>query len=173
MSAADPLRPEQRERAEAGEGALLLPAPAAPGLDPDTHGLLKRHFLDEIAGGTPTPHPTAVPRRRLTPVPAPAAGVCLLLLVVAVGLRALHTTDGTRAEPPASPAAVRLLGRVALGADTAPARAVRAVRDVRDDQYAYIKVADTPPHWTGTPAPPNPPTSRASCGRPWTAAAVP
>lgn len=71
---------------------------------------------------------------------APAAGVCLLLLVVAVGLRALHTTDGTRAEPPASPAAVRLLGRVALGADTAPARAVRAVRAVRDDQYAYIKV---------------------------------
>ncbi|WP_329186998.1 CU044_5270 family protein [Actinacidiphila glaucinigra] len=134
MSAADPRRPEQCERAEAEEGALLLPAPAAPGLDPDTHRLLKRHFLDEIADGTPAPYPTAVPRRRLMPVLAPAAGVCLLLVVVAAGLRALNTADGNQAEPPASPAAVRLLGRIALGADAAPAGAVR------DDQYAYVKV---------------------------------
>src|SRR5690348_13949027 len=115
--------PRTGDRAEL---ALLLPAPAERDLPAGRQHTLKDHLLSELrlAVGPPTGNPGT--RRRKPAIVLAAAGAAALAAAIVVTLLPGNT-------PGASPAAARLLAKIATAAARQPGPAVR------NSQFWYIK----------------------------------
>ncbi|MFH7598067.1 CU044_5270 family protein [Streptomyces racemochromogenes] len=127
MNAAPDARPDPIERAET---LRCLPGLSDADLPFQGHHRIKEHLMRETANST---HPTPVRARFRRPMAlflAAGAATCAVALAVTLGV------DGSDERPAAArpePAAVQLLDRVALAAQSAPAPSVR------DGQFLYTK----------------------------------
>jgi hypothetical protein len=121
MNAEDPRRRDMAELAR------LLPAPAERDLPAGRQHTLKEHLISELrlAASPPAGRPTTRRRRRPAIVLA-AAGAAALAAALVLALLPANT-------PGASPAAVRLLAKIATAAARQPAP------QVRNSQFWYIK----------------------------------
>ncbi len=120
MSANDPRR-------DMAELAQLLPAPAERDLPAGRQHTLKEHLMSELrlAGSPPAGRPAT--RRRRTPAIVIAAATAAALAAAVVLTLLPGNTSG------ASPAAMRLLAKIATAAARQPSP------PVRDSQFWYIK----------------------------------
>jgi hypothetical protein len=120
MSADDPRR-------DTAELARLLPAPAERDLPAGRQHTLKEHLMSELrlAGSPPAGRPAT--RRRRTPAIVIAAATAAALAAAVVLTLLPGNTSG------ASPAAMRLLAKIATAAARQPSP------PVRDSQFWYIK----------------------------------
>ncbi|MEU3313806.1 CU044_5270 family protein [Streptomyces sp. NPDC006662] len=125
MNAPDDARTDSDGRADI---ARRLPGLSDADLTFSGHNRIKEHLMRETVGN---PHPAeARPRRRMAFLLTAGAATCAVALAVAL-------TAGGSDQPPGAarpePAAVQLLDRVALAAQTAPAPGVR------DGQFLYTR----------------------------------
>ena len=122
MNANDPRRKDMAELAR------LLPAPAERDLPAGRHHVLKEHLICELRlAASPVAGRPATRRRRKPAIVLAAGGAAALAAVIIVlALQPAKT-------PGASPAAVRLLAKIATAAARPPAP------QVRNSQFWYIK----------------------------------
>jgi hypothetical protein len=110
------------------ELARLLPAPAERDLPAGRQHTLKEHLMSELRLADTPPAGRAAPRRRRKPAILTAAAGAAALAAVAITVSLLPgNTSG------ASPAAARLLAKIATTAARQPGL------QVRDSQFWYIK----------------------------------
>ena len=125
------MNADDARRKDLADLARLLPDPAGSELLAGRQHALKEHLMSEVrmagqrSAGTPATH-----RRRWKPAMAVAAAVAA---ATAIALAILPGTLLPRSAPGASPAAVRLLARIATAATAQPSR------PVRDSQFWYIE----------------------------------
>jgi hypothetical protein len=116
--------PRGRDLAEL---ARLLPAPAGRELQEGRRHIVKEHLMSEIRlARIPAAGPPVTRRRRRPAIAIAVAGAAVLAAAIALTVRP-GTTSG------ASPAAVRLLAKIATAAARQPTPAVR------DSQFWYIE----------------------------------
>jgi hypothetical protein len=121
MNADDP------RRRDVAELARLLPAPAERELPAGRQHTLKEHLISELRlAASPAAGRPATRRRRMPVIAIAATGAATLAAVIVLALLPATT-------PGASPAAVRLLAKIATAAAGQPAP------PVRDSQFWYIK----------------------------------
>jgi hypothetical protein len=111
-------------RSDLAELARLLPDPAGRELPAGRHLVLKEHLMSEVRTTGRPPASTPVTRRRRKPAiiaaAAVAAGVAITLALL------------PRSTPGASPAAMRLLAKIAAAAGAQPSPRVRS------NQFSYL-----------------------------------
>ena len=121
MNADDP------RRRDVAELARLLPAPAEHDLPVGCQHTLKEHLISELRlAASPAAGRPATRRRRMPAIAIAATGAAALAAALALALLPANTSG-------ASPAAVRLLAKIATTAARQPAP------PVRDSQFWYIK----------------------------------
>ncbi len=120
MNADDPRRKDMAELAR------LLPAPAERDLPAGRQHTLKEHLISELRLATSPPAGRPATRRRKPAIVIAAAGSAALAAAIVLILLPGNT-------PGASPAAVRLLAKIATTAARQPSP------PVRDSQFWYIK----------------------------------
>jgi len=121
MNADDP------RRGDVAELARLLPAPAERDLPAGRQHALKEHLISELRlAADAAAGRSATRRRRMTAIAIAATGAAALAAALALALLPANTSG-------ASPAAVRLLAKIATTAARQPAP------PVRDSQFWYIK----------------------------------
>jgi len=121
MNADDP------RRGDVAELARLLPAPAERDLPAGRQHALKEHLISELRlAASPAAGRPATRRRRMPAIAIAATGAAALAAALALALLPANTSG-------ASPAAVRLLAKIATTAARQPAP------PVRDSQFWYIK----------------------------------
>jgi len=121
MNADDP------RRGDVAELARLLPAPAERDLPAGRQHTLKEHLISELRlAADAAAGRSATRRRRMTAIAIAATGAAALAAALALALLPANTSG-------ASPAAVRLLAKIATTAARQPAP------PVRDSQFWYIK----------------------------------
>lgn len=124
------MNADDARRGDLAELARLLPPPAERELPAGRQHALKEHLMSELrlAGRPPAGMPA--PRRRRKPA--------IVVAVAAAAASAIALTLLPRSTPGASPAAVRLLSKIAAVAAAQPSP------HVRDSQFSYIRswVAD-------------------------------
>lgn len=120
MNADDPRRKDMAELAR------LLPAPAERDLPAGRQHTLREHLISELRLATSPPAGRPATRRRKPAIVIAAAGSAALAAAIVVILLPGNT-------PGASPAAVRLLAKIATTAARQPSP------PVRDSQFWYIK----------------------------------
>ena len=121
MNADDP------RRGDVAELARLLPAPAERELPAGRQHTLKEHLISELRlAASPAAGRPATRRRRMPAIVIAAAGAAALAAALVLALLPANT-------PGASPAAVRLLAKIATAAARQPAP------PVRNSQFWYIK----------------------------------
>jgi len=120
MNADDP------RRGDVAELARLLPAPAERDLPAGRQHTLREHLISELRlAASPAGRP-ATRRRRMPAIVIAATGAAALAAALVLALLPANTSG-------ASPAAVRLLAKIATAAARQPAP------PVRDSQFWYIK----------------------------------
>jgi len=121
MNADDP------RRGDVAELARQLPAPAERDLPAGRQHTLKEHLISELRlAASPAAGRPATRRRRMPAIAIAATGAAALAAALALALLPANTSG-------ASPAAVRLLAKIATTAARQPAP------PVRDSQFWYIK----------------------------------
>jgi hypothetical protein len=121
MNADDP------RRGDVAELARLLPAPAERDLPAGRQHTLKEHLISELRlAASPAAGRPATRCRRMPAIAIAATGAAALAAALALALLSANTSG-------ASPAAVRLLAKIATTAARQPAP------PVRDSQFWYIK----------------------------------
>jgi hypothetical protein len=114
-------------RGDVAELARLLPAPGERELKEGRRHIVKEHLMSEIRlARVPAAGPPVTRRRRRPAIAIAVAGAAVLAAAIALTVRP-GTTSG------ASPAAVRLLAKIATVAARQPTPAVR------DSQFWYIE----------------------------------
>ena len=120
MNADDP------RRGDVAELAWLLPAPAERELPAGRQHTLKEHLISELRLAASPAVGRPATRRRMPVIALAAAGAAALAAVIVLAFLPATT-------PGASPAAVRLLAKIATAATRQPAP------QVRNSQFWYIK----------------------------------
>jgi len=120
MNADDPRRKDMAELAR------MVPAPAERELPAGRQRTLKEHLMSELRLAASPPAGRPATRRRKPAIVIAAAGAAALAAAIVLILLPGNTSG-------ASPAAVRLLARIATAAAAQPSPAVR------DTQFWYIK----------------------------------
>jgi hypothetical protein len=112
--------------ADRAEMALLLPAPAERDLPAGRQHTLKEHLMSELRVAASPPTASPATRRRKPAIVLVAAGAAALAAAIALTLLPGNTQGS-------SPAAARLLAKIATAAARQPSPAVR------NGQFWYIK----------------------------------
>ena len=120
MNADDP------RRGDVAELAWLLPAPAERELPAGRQHTLKEHLISELRLAASPAAGRPATRRRMPVIALTATGAAALAAVIVLAFLPANT-------PGASPAAVRLLAKIATAATRQPAP------QVRNSQFWYIK----------------------------------
>ena len=118
------MNADDARRRDLAELARLLPDPAGRDLPAGRHLVLKEHLMSEVRTTGRPPASTPAARRRRKPAIIAAAAVAA---AVAITLALLP-----RDTPGASPAAMRLLAKIAAAAGAQPSP------HVRNNQFSYI-----------------------------------
>jgi hypothetical protein len=120
------MNPDDPRRGDVAELARIAPAPAERNLPAGRHQALREHLIGEIrlAGGPPARRPAT---RRIRRKPAIAIAIAV---AAAIALTLIFLPGNTSS---ASPAAMRLLAKIAAAAARQPSP------PVRDSQFWYIK----------------------------------
>ncbi|MFF3014872.1 CU044_5270 family protein [Streptomyces sp. NPDC057939] len=135
MNAPEDARRDRFDAADAADDVRHLPGLSEAELPFHGHRRIKEHLMRETAGATRPAgvfsRPARVRSRRTRGLfLAAGAATCAVALAAVLGV---HGSDGPPAAARPEPAAVRLLDRVALAAQTAGAPAVR------DGQFLYTR----------------------------------
>jgi hypothetical protein len=129
------MNADDARRRDLAELARLLPDPAEHEFPAGRQHALKEHLMSEVRVAVREPAGTTAPHRRRKPaivVAVAAAAACAIALALLPRILPPRTLL-PRAVPGASPAAVRLLARIATAAAAQPSPAVR------DSQFWYIE----------------------------------
>ena len=118
------MNADDARRRDVAELARLLPDPAGRDLPAGRHLVLKEHLMSEVRTTGRPPASTPAARRRRKPAIVVAAAVAA---AVAITIALLP-----RDTPGASPAAIRLLAKIAAAAGAQPSP------HVRNNQFSYI-----------------------------------
>src|SRR5258707_15126872 len=123
----EPMNADDPRRKDVAELARLLPAPAERDLPAGRQHTLKEHLMSELRLPASPPAGRPATRRRRTPAIVIAAATAAALAAAVVLTLLPGNTSG------ASPAAMRLLAKIATAAARQPSP------PVRDSQFWYIK----------------------------------
>jgi hypothetical protein len=129
------MNADDARRRDLAELARLLPGPAEHEFPAGRQLALKEHLMSEVRMAVQTPADMPARHRRRKPliaVAVAAAAACAIALALLPGTL-LHRTLLPGSVPGASPAAVRLLARIATAAAAQPSP------PVRDSQFSYVE----------------------------------
>ena len=119
------MNADDARRRDLAELARLLPDPAGRDLPAGRHLVLKEHLMSEVRTTGRPAAPLAATRRRRRPA--------IIVAVAAAAAVAVAFALLPRSTPGASPAAMRLLARIATAAAAQPSP------HVRNNQFSYTK----------------------------------